>query len=152
MERRRKRRGVHKVEQVIVAPPPRLSRKEEELRVRGPIITFMGMWTTKRRDDAIRKTRVAAGKRAESPAHRRIHGRLQRLADHFLDTPGHAALRRCAARRSSRHRYCRHRGGRDDGLMPQTLEAISHAKARAAREDHGGDQNKIDLPSAISTG
>src|SRR5947209_4518480 len=41
-ERREKGAGVHKVEQVVVAPPPPVIEKEEELKPRGPIITFMG--------------------------------------------------------------------------------------------------------------
>src|ERR1043166_3197799 len=42
MERREKGGGVHKVEQVVVAPPPPVIEKKEELKTRGPIITFMG--------------------------------------------------------------------------------------------------------------
>src|SRR5438876_1778211 len=41
-ERREKGAGVHKVEQVVVAPPPPVIEKKEELKPRGPIITFMG--------------------------------------------------------------------------------------------------------------
>src|SRR6266516_4641085 len=41
-ERREKGAGVHKMEQVVVAPPPPVIEKEEELKPRGPIITFMG--------------------------------------------------------------------------------------------------------------
>src|SRR5436190_2100931 len=40
MERREKGGGVHKVEQVVVAPPPPVIEKKEELKARGPIITF----------------------------------------------------------------------------------------------------------------
>src|SRR5205085_5823304 len=41
-ERREKGGGVHKVEQVVVAPPKPVIQKEEELKSRAPIITFMG--------------------------------------------------------------------------------------------------------------
>src|SRR5438046_10652258 len=62
-ERREKRAGVHKVEQVVVAPPPPVIAKEEELKPRGPIITFMGHVEHGKTSlmDPIRKTRVTEG-------------------------------------------------------------------------------------------
>src|SRR6266436_235647 len=78
-ERREKGAGVHKVEQVVVAPPPPVIEKKEELKPRGPIITFMG----------------------------------------------HV----------------------DDGIMPQTIEAINHAKA-APHVKIMVAVNKMDLPGA----
>src|SRR5207249_10787121 len=63
-ERREKGAGVHKVEQVVVAPPPPVIEKEEELKPRGPIITFMGHVDHAKTSlmDVIGKTRGAAGK------------------------------------------------------------------------------------------
>src|SRR5207244_11646276 len=62
-ERREKGGGVHKVEQVVVAPPPPVIKKKEGLKLRAPIIKFMGHVDTSTYTlmDAIRKTRVAAG-------------------------------------------------------------------------------------------
>ena len=62
-ERREKVGGVHKVEQPVVAPSPPVVEKEEELKSRAPLITFMGHVGRglPRVSDASRKTRVSAG-------------------------------------------------------------------------------------------
>ncbi len=125
-ERREKGAGVHKVEQVVVAPPPPVIQKEEELKPRAPIITFMGHVDHGKTTlmDAIRKTRVAAGEAG---------GITQHIGAYSVDHNGANIVALVIAA--------------DDGIMPQTIEAINHAKA-APHVKIMVALNKIDLPGA----
>lgn len=149
-EKREKGGGVHKKEEIIEEPKEPEVVIEEKMQLRAPIITFMGHVDHGKTSlmDRIRSSKVAA---------REAGGITQHIGAYsvndsegrpvtFLDTPGHAIFSQMRARGADITDIVVVVIAADDGIMPQTKEAINHAKA--AGKELIVAINKCDLPAA----
>ncbi len=150
-EKREKGAGVHKKKKKVKEPKAKAVEEEdvETLEYRAPIITFMGHVDHGKTSllDYIRKSRVTSGEAGGITQHIGAY-RVERDGRpiSFIDTPGHSIFSKMRERGADITDIVVLVVAADDGIMPQTIEAINHAKK--AEKTIIVAINKCDMPGA----